>query len=105
MQGLKRLPIKGIPNLRDLGGWAIPGGMTRYGVFLRSAVPKTLDEGDAEFLSSWGLRTVIDFRSLPECRRAPDPLSNLEGVRYINIPMFDSAAAGAAERVSRSPKT
>ena len=99
MQGYKRLPMGGIPNLRDLGGWAVPGGMTRYGVFLRSAVPRALSPEDADFLREYGLRTVLDFRSLPECERVPDPLGELEWIRYEHIPMFDSAAAGAALRI------
>ena len=55
MQGYKRLPVGGIPNLRDLGGWAVPGGMTRYGVFLRSAVPRALSPEDADFLRELAL--------------------------------------------------
>ncbi|MGI6029699.1 MAG: tyrosine-protein phosphatase [Candidatus Heteroscillospira sp.] len=92
----KRPPMEGIPNLRDLGGWAVTGGMTRWGVFLRSAVPKALTAGDRSRLEALGLRTVLDFRSQPECTRAPDPLSAMDGVRYVQLPMFDSAAAGAA---------
>ena len=99
MQGFKRLPVSGIPNLRDLGGWAVPGGMTRYGVCLRSAVPQHIEPGDRTLLIKTGLRTVIDFRSAPECTRVPDPLGSMEGIEYINIPMFDAAAAGAALHV------
>jgi len=99
LQGWKRLPVAGTPNLRDLGGWAVPGGMTHYGVFLRSAMPRTLTAQESAFLRGYGLTTVLDFRSEQECLRAPDPLSGLDWVDYRNKPMFDAAAAGGALRI------
>jgi len=99
MRKYKRLPIKGIPNLRDLGGWPLPEGMTAYGVFLRSALPQCVSEEDIELLKDHGLTTVVDFRSEEECLKAPDALSNAEGIRYINASMFDAAAAGGALRI------
>ncbi|MGE4352761.1 MAG: tyrosine-protein phosphatase [Oscillospiraceae bacterium] len=99
MLGFRRLPIHEMPNLRDLGGYAVPDGMTKYGVFLRSAVPNQLtDEGKA-LLRRYSLGTVIDFRSAQETERIPDPLREMDGVDYIHLPIFDAAAAGAALKI------
>jgi protein-tyrosine phosphatase len=73
--------------------------MTRYGVFLRAALPRTLTDRDIAFLRDYGLTTVVDFRSELECVRAPDPLGALDGITYLNKPMFDAAAAGGALRI------
>ena len=35
----RRLPLTGLTNARELGGWSTPDGTTGYGVFLRSEVP------------------------------------------------------------------
>ncbi len=99
MPGFRRLPLGDIPNLRDLGGWAVTNGVTQCGVFLRSALPQYIDEESEALLRRYDLRTVIDFRSERETERDPDPLRYMDGVRYLSIPMFDSAASGAALRI------
>ena len=76
MPGFRRLPVSGIPNLRDLGGWPVTNGMTRCGVFLRSALPQYVGE-----------------------ESDPDPLRALDGITYLSMPMFDAAASGAALRI------
>ena len=48
------IPIPGVPNLRDLGGWpTVDGGRVRCGLVYRAAEPFTLDdEGRAQFAAS-----------------------------------------------------
>ena len=99
MPGFRRLPLGGIPNLRDLGGWAVMSGVTQCGVFLRSALPQYIDEESEALLRRYDLRTVIDFRSEREAERDPDPLRALDGITYLSMPMFDAAASGAALRI------
>ena len=99
MREYKRFPIKGIPNMRDLGGWPAKGGITRYGVFLRSALPSSVSQEDMALLREQGLKTVVDFRSEAECLRTPDALADTEGIEYIRLSMFDAAAAGGALRI------
>ena len=98
MPGFRRLPVSGIPNLRDLGGWPVTNGMTRCGVFLRSALPQYVGEESEALLRSYDLRTVIDFRSEREAERDPDPLRALDGITYLSMPMFDAAALPAFVR-------
>lgn len=97
----KRLPSKGILNLRDLGGYAIPGGRTKYGVFLRSAVPVELAEGDEQLIRACNVTIDIDFRSQQETDRLPDALVGLDGIQYLHMPMFDEAAAGGALQIKQ----
>ena len=54
MKYFKHLPVPGLANCRDLGGFAADGGVTRYGVFLRSEAP--CDVGEAGI--RWLLRSM-----------------------------------------------
>ena len=48
---LRHIPMDGLENARDLGGYATnDGGATRYGVFLRSELPENLSEADFQRL-------------------------------------------------------
>ena len=89
----RRLPIKSLMNIRDLGGFGVPGGVTKFGVFIRSEVPSMFTPADFEFLKNYGLKSVIDFRSENECAENPDILSCENWVSYYNLPIFDDMAA------------
>lgn len=93
MTNYRRLPVKGLMNARDLGGFAVSGGVTKFGVFVRSDVPADLTQEDKLLLKKYGLKSVVDFRSSKECSAKPDVLSGEAWVSYINIPMYDEAAA------------
>jgi len=104
MIAYRRLPLEGLLNARELGGFNIPGGVTRHGVFLRSEVPTRLSDGDLAFLRGYGLTTVIDFRSGVEIEKAPDRLASEGWVSYLHMPCIDEKAAqGAGKREHRVP--
>ncbi|WP_017665659.1 tyrosine-protein phosphatase [Porphyrobacter sp. AAP82] len=69
---------EGIHNLRDYGGYAVPGGgRVREGVLLRSGQHMEASEADLALIDALGIRTVIDLRGTSEregfpCRRHPD---------------------------------
>lgn len=92
----RRLPLSGLKNCRELGGYAVPSGITKYAVCLRSEVPSALTPEDISFLKDYGLTTVIDFRSTPETKHVPDVLAALPWINYIVLPMFSEAAAAGA---------
>ena len=73
----RRLPIPGIANLRDLGGYPrSKGGMTSWGQCYRSAAPEAaIPESSAEELYARGVRTIIDLRSAGEVLARPNPTS------------------------------
>lgn len=96
MTGYRRLPLDGLINARDLGGFACRGGVTQFGIFIRSEVPARLSNTDLSFLRDYGVRTVLDFRGGEEIEKAPDMLSSQPWVRYMPIPLFNADAAQGA---------
>jgi len=49
------IPIKTVPNLRDMGGWPVTGGRVRSGLLYRSAEFANLQGDDSAEL---GIRSV-----------------------------------------------
>lgn len=92
----RRLPLTGLNNARELGGWTAPEGVTRYGVFLRSEVPTRLTEEDLAFLKDYGLTMTVDVRGDEELAVMPDRLREVSWAEYVHIPMFDEDAARGA---------
>lgn len=67
----KVIPLEGMANLRDLGGYAGAGGRrVRFGRLYRSASPASLSAADQARLRALGLRTICDFRGRRERERA-----------------------------------
>lgn len=66
---------QGIHNLRDYGGYAVPGGgRVKTGVLLRSGQHIEASDEDLELIHALDIRTVIDLRGTSEregfpCRR------------------------------------
>ena len=85
MQNWKRLPVPGLLNCRDLGGFAAEKGITRYGVFLRSEAPCTLEEGAVEMLRDYGLKTTFDLRGQPEIEWRPSALEKEFDYRLLSL--------------------
>jgi len=94
------IPIPGVPNLRDLGGWSRrDGARIRRGPFYRAAEPFTLDdEGRAEF-AALGVRTVYDLRSAAECQRKPDTVP--DGARRVLVDVMADSTHGAPVHVAQ----
>jgi protein tyrosine/serine phosphatase len=69
---------QGIHNLRDYGGYAVPGGgRVKTGVLLRSGQHMEASDDDLALLDALDIRTVIDLRGTSEragfpCRRHPN---------------------------------
>ncbi|NCP12954.1 MAG: tyrosine-protein phosphatase [Sphingomonadales bacterium] len=68
---------QGIHNLRDYGGYAVPGaGRVRSGVLFRSGQHMEASDADLALIDALDIRTVIDLRGTSEragfpCRRHP----------------------------------
>jgi protein tyrosine/serine phosphatase len=71
------LPLEGVHNFRDYGGYAVAGGgRIKRRALWRSGQHGTASDADLEAIDSLGLRHVIDFRGDSErlaspCRRGP----------------------------------
>ncbi len=90
--------MDGMCNLRDLGGYAADGGVTRYGVLFRGDLPQRLSEDDKARFAALGVRHTLDLRNTDESETMPDELSRLEGVSYRQIPMLNVPRAVARTR-------
>ncbi len=66
------LPTQGIHNLRDYGGWAVPGGKrVKAGLLWRSGQHMEATDADLDLIHSLGIRTVIDLRGESEREKFP----------------------------------
>jgi protein-tyrosine phosphatase len=69
---IRRLPLEGQNNFRDLGGYRTTDGRyTRWGRLYRSGQLSSLTEKDYEYLQPLGIRLVCDFRTEEERSRQP----------------------------------
>src|SRR6059058_6184587 len=70
---IRRLPLEGAKNFRDLGGYRTSDGhYVRWGLVYRSNHLVNLTAKDFEYLTSLGIRLICDVRSDSERARAPD---------------------------------
>ena len=71
MNNLRRIPLDGCVNFRDLGGYASSlGGTTRWGVLFRADSLHRLSPADAEVVTGQlGIRTAVDLRANDERER------------------------------------
>ncbi len=100
MQYVRRLRLQNLHNARDLGGYATAdGGVTKFGVFLRSEAPCELEQADIEALREYGVTSSLDLRSSGEVAMRP---SSLNGpMAYYHKSLFNEAVAFAPEEENR----
>jgi protein-tyrosine phosphatase len=97
IKNYRRLPLDGLYNARDLGGYPTKyGNITKYGQFIRSEAPKELSASDLKFLQDYGITAALDFRGVNEVRRFPSMLDGLDWVDYHWCPMFNAQVSQAA---------
>ncbi len=85
---LRRIPLGKMLNLRDLGGYPLPGGgCTVWGRMLRGDNPAGLSPADLQWLLDREITTDIDLRSAGELERCPDQLAAERGFFYHHIPL------------------
>lgn len=75
-------------NARDLGGYAVPEGRTKFGVFMRSEMPVGISEKDKKALRDYGVTMSLDFRSTPEAKIMVSDLKEAPWVEYIHAPTY-----------------
>lgn len=82
---LRRIPLKGIDNFRDVGGYPARYGETSYGVLYRSSDISHIDEADLPLVASLGIKTIIDLRSSEVQGKYPDHVSAFPGATYYHL--------------------
>jgi protein-tyrosine phosphatase len=69
---VRRLPLEGAKNFRDVGGYRTADGRyVRWGLVYRSNYLANLTPKDYEYLQSLGIRLICDVRADPERVRSP----------------------------------
>ena len=65
------MPLEGVHNFRDYGGYACTGGRLKRGLLFRSAQHLAASDADLVQIGGLGLAAVIDLRGGPERAAAP----------------------------------
>ena len=89
-----RLPLKNLPNTRDLGALMtengshiLPRKLLRSGEIYHASITDT-----RILAEEYNVKTVIDFRSATEVKKKPDDI--MAGVEYYHIPILDEESGG-----------
>ncbi len=89
------LPVKGIVNARDLGGYILPDGRhVKSGQLIRSAQLADATNSDIAYLQGLGTVKVIDFRLDPEKEGRVD--KDIPGAKNISLPINASPSLSAS---------
>jgi protein-tyrosine phosphatase len=102
------IPLAGVSNLRDLGGYRTGDGrVVRRGVLFRSAALAKLTAEDQGVIAALGLRTICDFRGVEESKRAPTQLAPGwgAGVRMVPLPIEPTVGAGLRDILATKEAT
>lgn len=92
MEKERVLPIEGSENIRELGGYqTIDGRTIKWRKILRGAVLAGLTEKDKTLLENYGLKTIVDFRSVQEQEAQPD--DTIKGAKHLSLPVFEETEA------------
>ena len=84
---LKRIPMDGPQNFRDLGGFLnCEGKPVAWNKLYRADGMNRLSQRDVELFRALDVRTIVDLRSTSEQRAMPDQVP--EGVHYCACPMM-----------------
>ncbi len=87
---IKRLDIKGLPNIRDLGGYKTTDGKSiKYGALYRSGKLYKLNKKSKLLIEELKLSNIIDLRIDTERLEKPDTLIN--GTKNLSIPLLCTA--------------
>ncbi len=87
---LRRLPLAGTCNTRDLGGYPCEGGSVRFGQFVRSDCPENLTPEDIEYLRAYGVCDVVDLRRADEDVHNPSALRGQAGFTVHGLSVNDT---------------
>jgi protein-tyrosine phosphatase len=91
----------GCRNVRDLGGFATPAGLTAFGVFVRSDNARELTPAGWAAAREYGIRAVLDLRSEPECAADPPAQPEFAHKRLSLFDHFDGDATYRADLLAR----
>jgi protein-tyrosine phosphatase len=81
------LPLRGLYNLRDLGGYPLKGGRrVRWGLLYRGGDFDAFTPEDRDVLEKRNIKTIVDFRDKEERDLLPDgTIGTVTGSRWLPI--------------------
>lgn len=85
--GDRFVAVEGLRNLRDIGGYPVDGGTTRWGLLFRSGALGELTPAAREQMAALGLRTIVDLREEDEVTDLPS-MALPEGIAGHRNPVF-----------------
>lgn len=92
--GYRILPVAGMYNLRDMGGYMTESGRRiKWGVGFRSDYFAFLEDAGVEYVESLGIKTMIDYRSEKEIKESPNRKFGEGVTTYSCDPNAHTAAA------------
>jgi protein-tyrosine phosphatase len=98
----RRIELPGVLNLRDAGGYPVPGGgSVRWRTLFRSDALHRLDASGVASLAGLGIKTVVDLRTQAEVDIAPSPVRG----RVIHLPLLPDLLALPAPTVPEPPRS
>lgn len=97
----RTLPIEGMNNFRDLGGYTVADGRhVKWGLLYRSDHLYNATQGGIAYLKRLDIHTIIDYRSQNERTKYPNPVIGEEVMTYCLDP--DAHAAELAAQFASS---
>ena len=86
---MTRLPLEGITNCRELGGYVTKDmRVTKWHNLLRSNTFANATEDDLQFLLDYGVNKIIDLRTMPEVEKSPNPANDHSSFIYKNVDLI-----------------
>lgn len=86
-------------NFRELGGYqTLSGKKIKYHKLLRTGNLADLTPTDLTYLSNYGVKYVIDFRSQAEVKRQPDRIP--DGAQYVYDPVFSEDLTNSSKSIT-----
>lgn len=86
---MRNLAVEGSYNVRDLGGYLTADGHhTRWKVLVRAGNLDKVSAAGCQYLTDYGIKTVIDLRDEWEVEDFPNVFAQSEQVRYVSLPLI-----------------
>ena len=86
------LPLMGCLNLRELGGYTTSDGKSiRWRTLLRGDSLHKLSLESQQAIIDYGVKTIIDLRTISEVNKESYVLSKSPEINYCNLPLLEEA--------------
>ena len=95
----RRVVLSTAPNMRDLGGLPVAGGVFASGQVFRSASLAELSDADRRAISDLGVGTVYDLRTEDERAAEPDRLP--ESTRLVHLDVLADGKLSVAAVIGK----